>query len=891
MHSRISRIVLFVLIAVLTLSAAAQEAKRKGKGRRDTPPPEDGRPPQATKVEQIKVLKDFRVELLYSVPRAEGSWVSMCLDPQGRLIVSDQGGAGLFRVTPPAIGQTTALKVEPIKLTYTWPDGMEGNFSGAQGMLWAFDSLYVVINSRNGSGLYRCTDTNGDGDLDKVTLLRALQGGGGEHGPHAVLLAPDGKSLFIVCGNQTRLTEYVSSRVPPIWGEDHLLPRMPDGNGFMRGVLGPGGAIYQVDPEGKEWTINTVGFRNEYDAAFNRFGDLFTYDADMEWDFNTPWYRPTRVNFAMSGAEFGWRNGAGKWPAYYPDSLPAVVNIGPGSPTGVTFGYGAKFPAKYQNALFINDWSYGKLYAIHLEPDGAGYKGSYEEFVTGTPLPLTDMVVRPQDGALYFAIGGRNTQSGLYRVVYTGPESTAESKPGDPAAEARATRRKLEAFHGKKDAAAIEAAWPYLGSSDRYLRYAARVAIEHQDATGWRAKALAEKEPQASLSALLALVRVSGSDPYHRASGAIAVADKQNDGVADPSDKDKYPQVDEQLKADVLAALERLDWNKLAASQRLDLLRVYHVLFNRLSRPTSEQRERLIGRLDPLYPAKAREVNDELSQLLIYLRAPKVVEKTLKLLATAPTQEEQIAYVRNLRNLKSGWTLDQRKTYFTWFQKAANYKGGNSLRGFFNAMKNDAVATLSADEQLRLKPILEAQPETQQVAIAPPRPFVKKWTLDELLPKVEAGLKKRDFDHGRAMFAAANCFACHRFASEGGAFGPDLSGLAGRFSVRDLLESVVDPSKVISDQYQAVVMRLKDGRVVTGRIINLSGDGMTVNTDMLNPGREGSESVRQSEIEEMQPSKTSMMPQGLLDTMNESEVLDLLAFLLSRGDRASPMFE
>jgi putative heme-binding domain-containing protein len=141
------------------------------------------------------------------------------------------------------------------------------------------------------------------------------------------------------------------------------------------------------------------------------------------------------------------------------------------------------------------------------------------------------------------------------------------------------------------------------------------------------------------------------------------------------------------------------------------------------------------------------------------------------------------------------------------------------------------------------------------------------------------------------MFAAANCFACHRFASEGGSFGPDLSGLAGRFSAKDLLESVVDPSKVISDQYQAVVIRKTDGQIVTGRIINLSGDGMTVNTDMLNPGQGGSTGVRRSDIEEMQPSKTSMMPNGLLDTMNEQEVLDLLAFLLSRGERDNAMFQ
>ena len=367
--------------------------------------------------------------------------------------------------------------------------------------------------------------------------------------------------------------------------------------------------------------------------------------------------------------------------------------------------------------------------------------------------------------------------------------------------------------------------------------------------------------------------------------------EKQNDGVPDPAEKDKYPPVDEKLKSEILAALGRLDWNKLSTGQQIDLLRTYALTFNRLGRPDTATREKLLASLEPRFPAKGRELNDELSQLLVYLRAPSVVEKTLQLLAVAPTQEEQIAYVRNLRNLKTGWTLDQRKTYFTWFIKAGSYKGGNSLGGFLANMKNSAVATLSPAEKETLQPILEAAPEVKTVAVAPPRPFVKKWTLDELLPLVEKGLKGRDFDHGRAMFGAANCFACHRFASEGGAFGPDLSGLAGRFSAKDLLESVVDPSKVISDQYQAVVIRTTDGRTVTGRVINLSGDGMTINTDMLNPGQGGSTSVRKSEVEAIQPSATSMMPNGLLDTMNEREVLDLLAFLLSRGDRASPMFQ
>jgi putative heme-binding domain-containing protein len=828
----------------------------------------------ATPVSQIKALNDFQVELLYSVPKREqGSWVNMCVGPKGTLIVSDQDGS-LYRVQPPDVGTDALTQVEkiPAKIGY------------AQGLLWAFDSLYVVVNHpRMQAGLYRVRDTNADGELDDVALLRQFDGRRiGEHGPHAVILAPDGKSLRVVCGNQTALTEVVKSRVPTCWGEDHLLPRMPDGNGFMAGVLGPGGAIYAVDPEGKDWELLSVGYRNQYDAAFNKFGDLFTYDADMEWDFNTPWYRPTRVCLAASGSEFGWRNGAGKWPAYYPDSLPAVVDIGPGSPTGVTFGYGAKFPAKYQNAFFICDWSYGKLYAVHLTPEGSAYTGTFEEFVAGTPLPLTDVVIRPDDGALYFTIGGRGTQSGLYRVTYTGSEPTpreGEAREGEAPAEpqarplvaamqARALRAQLESFHGRQDPGAVIAAWPHLSSPDRYLRYAARVAIEHQDPATWKRLALEETDPTNAIQSLLALVRVSYSDPSH----------------LPPSS----PPPDDNLRADILAALGRIDWAKLKNWQRLDLLRTYAVLLNRLGKPSKEDCEKLIAKFDALYPAQGRELNVELCNLLVYLEAPSVAEKTLKLLAAAPTQEEQIDYARALRVLKTGWTPDQRKEYFTWFLKAANYKGGNSLKGFFKRMKDDAIATLSDDEKTALKPVLEAAPEVQQVAAAPPRPFVKKWTLDELTAMVDRGIKGRDFDRGRTLFAAANCFACHRFAGEGGSNGPDLTGLAGRFSAKDLLESVVDPSKVVSDQYAAVIIRTVDGQTVTGRIVNLHGDILHINTDMLNPS--GQVNVNRREIEAMQPSKTSLMPAGLLDTLNESEVQDLLAFLLSRGERSHRMF-
>jgi putative heme-binding domain-containing protein len=815
--------------------------------------------PSATPAEHIKVVKGFKVELLYTVPKqAEGSWVSMCADPKGRLIVSDQYGP-LYRVTPPPLGgKPEQTKVEKVDL----PIGE------AQGLLWAFDSLYVVVNrgEKYDSGLYRLRAT-GD-KFTRLDLLRKIEGAG-EHGPHAVLLAPDGKSLHVVCGNATKLmSPLAGSRVPRVWGEDHLLPRVPDGNGFMRDVLAPGGCVYKVSPDGKDWELVSSGFRNPYDLAFNRHGELFTYDADMEWDLNTPWYRPTRVCLVTSGSEYGWRNGAGKWPPYYPDSLPAVLDVGPGSPTGMVFGYGAKFPAKYQEALFMCDWSYGKLYAVHLTPEGSAYKAELEEFLSGQPLALTDVVVNLKDGALYFTIGGRRTQSGLYRVTYVGKESTAPARGDDRGAEARALRHKLEAFHGKKDPRAVESAWPYLGHPDRFVRFAARVAVEHQDPKAWRDRALAEKDPQSALTALLALVRVSADDPFHR--------------------KKSSPKPDPGLKGKVLAALERLDWGKLSYQQKLELLRVYGLVFNRLGRPDEGQRKRAIARFDPHYPAGGRELNAELCQLLVYLQAPDAARKTMALLAKAPTQEEQIEYARSLRVLKAGWTPALRKAYFSWFLKAGTFKGGASLGGFLRLIKSDAVATLTPKERLALKSVLEAKPSTTPVAVKP-RPFVRKWKVDDLLPVVEKGLRGRDFDRGRRLFGEAQCFACHRFDNEGGSQGPDLTGVSGRFSPRDLLESIIEPSKEVSDQYAAVIITTTRGKTITGRVVNLQGDTLIVNTNMLDPNALEHVNVRQ--IESKEKSKVSMMPEGLLDTLREDEVLDLVAYLLSRGDRHHKMFK
>ena len=820
----------------------------------------------------FQTLSGFQVELLYNVPKETlGSWVCIAFDDRGRLLASDQGGLGICRITPPPIGGKQPTKVEKLDI----------NITSAQGMLHAFGNLYLSVNGGPGSGLYRARDTNGDDQYDEVKLLKAFQGGG-EHGPHAIRLGPDGKSLFVIAGNHTNPPkDFGSSRVPKNWGEDLLLPRQWDARGHARGKLAPGGWIARTDANGETWDVFSIGYRNSYDMDFNADGELFAYDADMEWDMGSPWYRPTRVVHATSGSEFGWRSGTGKWPTYFVDSLPPLVDMGPGSPVGVCFGTGAKFPGKYQNALYLLDWTFGTIYAVHLTPDGASYSGVKEEFLSRTPLPLTDVAVGP-DGAMYFTIGGRGTQSALFRVTYIGDESTERVDGRDTKfADLRLLRRNLESLHTRRDASTIDRIWPSLGHEDRHVRFAARTALEHQDPAAWRDRALEEKDPWASINAIVALAR----------------------------------QGDKSLQSRAVESLGRLDFGSLDRSQQLGLLRAYSLVFIRLGRPDQGTAQQVVKKLAPHYPARGDALNRELSRLLVYLNSPTVISKTLELMARDQTQSpedlaellarnsgyggtiarmlsnlpelQKIHYAFVLRNMRYGWTLEQRKAYFAWFNQALERSGGASYEGFINNIRTDALANMSPAERKALSADMIAPPP-KLTELPKPKGPGRKWASEEVIALAGKQLHGRNFESGKRMYAAARCVACHRFDGDGGATGPDLSNAAGRFSTRDLVEAMTQPDKVISDQYRAVNILTEAGKVITGRVVNDQDGVLTVMTDPYDGSKIAR--VKKDEVEMMRPSPISLMPKSLLDTLNRDELLDLLAYLLSRGNPNDAMF-
>ena len=814
-----------------------------------------------------QVPPGFKIEKIFQVPRSMGSWVSLTTGPQGRLFASDQDGAGIFMITPGDKTRPTKVEKLPVKL------------SGAHGLLWAFDSLYAVVNGA-GSGLHRLRDTDGDGLVDSDEFCMPLPGAG-EHGPHAVILSPDKKSLFVIAGNHTKLPNKVAgSRIPQNWNEDHLLPRRWDANGHAAGILAPGGWICNVDPSGKEWNVYSMGYRNQYDIAFNTDGDLFTYDADMEWDFGSPWYRPTRVCHATSGSEFGWRSGTGKWPTYYEDSLPPAVEIGPGSPTGVLFGTGAKFPANYQRFLFILDWTYSTIYSVELTPEGSSYTGKKSDFVTGSPLPVTDAIIG-EDGAFYFAVGGRGTQSALYRVSYEGTESTAPVKGTEPrGAEQRALRRRLEAFHGKSDGD-LKVILANLGDEDRFIRYAARVALENQPFASWRDSAFTTKEPKAILNAMMAVAH----------QGSV---------------KDLSPLVEK---------LSSVNVESLSEADQLFWLRTLEIAFARHGEPSSEWREKLTTRLDAGYPAKSYNLNAELVQLLVYLRSPTVIAKTLGLmdnLGPEPIPDWGYLVSRNagyggtvgsmlanmppsraihfafmLRNVKSGWTMAQRKKYLEFFIEAAKKPGGNSYAKFLMQFREDSLASCTQAELIVLEPLAGVSLVSAPIKSTPPVGPGRKWTTLDALAAISDKPTKRNFQVGQNLYHATSCAKCHRIGGEGGAIGPDLSTAGKKFSAEDMLNAIVEPSKVISDQYGSQQVLTSDGTVLVGRAVEIGDEYYVYTVDVdAKPVV-----IKKSDVESIVSSKISQMPLGLIDGLNADELKDLMAYVIAAGDKTAKVYK
>jgi len=422
------------------------------------------------KTERFQIQKGFSIQRLLNNSQV-GSVIAIAFNEFGHIIASKEGGPLLLLVDRDGDGVHEDVRTYCEKVT------------SCQGILPLNGEVFVTGIGPEGDGLYRLGDQDRNGSLETIKKIVGFIGQSGEHGPHGLVLGPDGM-IYISVGNHTQVVSKNSPGETFVDSyEGDLVERYEDPGGHAVGVKSPGGTVVRVNLDGTLVEKIAGGIRNAYDLTTHPDGGIFVHDSDMESDVDTAWFRSTAIFDIAEGGEYGWRSGWAAWPEYYVDRLPGLADTGRGSPTGAVCYEHYKFPVRYHNTMFFADWSEGRILAVKIKPQGSSFVADTETFLKGQPLNVTDLAVGP-DGALYFCTGGRGTAGGIYRIVWNGETPERMSNLGTGIA--RAIRQpQISSAWGRQEVAAIK---KELGNS--WSELVAGVAYSDDNPPHYRTRAM-----------------------------------------------------------------------------------------------------------------------------------------------------------------------------------------------------------------------------------------------------------------------------------------------------------------------------------------------------------------------------------------------------------------
>jgi putative heme-binding domain-containing protein len=431
-----------------------------------------------------------------------------------------------------------------------------------------------------------------------------------------------------------------------------------------------------------------------------------------------------------------------------------------------------------------------------------------------------------------------------------------------------------------------------LGSPDRFVRFAARLALQRTARAAWRDRVMADTHTVRGLEGMVAYIFTAPDR-----ADLLPLVDRQI-ALMGRSDLTVDLQV-RLLRAFQLAAIEaaRLTQPPPPANVRrdgqagfqaqtitagdLDAARLQHV------------HQKLIGR----FPSADERLTRELASVLAFCGQP---DASAKILAAIPKGDKnpalQIHLLSVLRGATGGWTAEQKSVLMDVYARAAQWRGGASFPGFINLLFESTIEGFSdAEKQMaygkvpQFAPLTEAEVAAAAAsaargprATAPPgiarsrgiRAISREETFDEQIftPLRTPAQPSR----GRAHFDQA-CAQCHRFGALGTDFGPDLTTLASRFKKRDVVEAILWPSRAVSDQYQSVEVTTTDKQTLFGLIAREDGEKIAL---QMTPAERPIE-IAKAKVASRKPSPVSLMPEGLVDDLSQTQLADLLAFLLA----------
>ncbi len=586
---------------------------------------EEASPTATSENQRFRISSEFAVQEILG-DDVTGSLVNMAFNEFGHIIAAQEQG--------------------PLLLLYdSDKDGIVDKkrdycdlVQGIQGILPLNGDVYVTGVGPEGYGVYCLLDKDRNGALEESRKIVSLRGELSEHGAHGLTLGPDGR-IYCVLGNHVAFEgEYASTSPLKVSYEGDLVgPRYEDPGGHAAGIKAPGGTVIRFDSEGKSVELVAGGLRNTYDLAFHPNGRLYVHDSDMESDEGSAWYRPTSLYEVSEGAEFGWRSGWAKWPSYYFDRLPTLLETGRGSPTGSCVYDHVMFPQRYHGCLFLADWTQGQILSVKFADDGSPQS---EVFLQGQPLNVTDLTVGP-DGCIYFCTGGRGTKGGIYQVRWLGTVPAELQALGDGVARA-IKQPQLDAPWARQSIAALKRE---LGSS--WSEAIAGVAFSDDNPARFRLRALEVMQlfgPTPSPELLTTLVQSSNETVRVRATQLMGLVKDTNavlpqlEGLLADSDPDvQYAACESLLRCAELPTSERLlpALTPLLASPDRNLAWAARRLLERL--PTESWESTLLAH------------SDQRVQL----------QTGLALVTVAPTLEHGLEVVAMTRKMLAGFVSDR----------------------------------------------------------------------------------------------------------------------------------------------------------------------------------------------------------------------------------------
>jgi putative heme-binding domain-containing protein len=930
----------------------------------------------------------------------------LCLDPQGRPVVSGRGYVRLLTEPDDRGRYTKAL------------DFAGAPKDGAMGLLWEGDDLYCVGDG----GLRVWQDAGGKGRERPPELLFPLKTGG-EHDAHAVRRGPDGW-LYLLCGNNAGISAKHAS-----------LPTSP--------VKDPiAGCVLRLPPDLKGCEVVAHGFRNPYGFDFNSDGELFTFDSDNERCVALPWYEGCRLYHVVEGGFHGWlapqRAQTWRLPPYFVDVVPPVLDLGRGSPTGVVCYRHAQFPEKYRGGLFLCDWTFGKIWFVKLDKAGSSYTGKAEPFLSArgdSGLAPTAAAVDPVTGDLVFSIGGRGTRGAVYRVRYPeglktlSKEEVARRQPAPRRLEWAGTakqwvekaaapdlferrraleqvRRHAEKFKADQIRHVVAANWD---QPDRLVQQATARLLDRLSADNlarlprdagpaakvtqglsrggsfWPLFADARLPRSARLASVrlwqMALGDVGGAkakgtvwEGYTRLGGREVLPDTARDEL-----RAAFPTGDADIDRELSRALAMIEDDgpdlpaKVAARLTADSSPIedvhYLIVLARLkaARPkevtdaTAAALLALDAKLtkakqnrDSNWPLRLAEVHAELvkkdpalnaallghadfgrpdhalwcraagfdraaaaekflarskgpgfawSAELVGVVAALPAERALPVLrglwgehgldeailphlARHGAAEDRARFraslssarldtvglcVAALDRLGDRADADELLDLVLALRRLPSGKEAEPLRGKLVARLQRATGQKLADVDAWAQWYVKAHPDRAAKLADADGVDVAAWS--KRLAAVDWGAG--DSGRGRGVFVKASCATCHSGVQ---ALGPDLAGVAARFSRADLFTAIVQPSKDVAPRYRTTLLTTTEGKSYQGLIVYEATDGVILQTGPAETVRVPGEKIAGRRLTAL-----SLMPAGLLDRLSDQEIADLYAYLKGLG--------